>query len=286
MPVTDEELEKYILRIKKAKEDGINITAILDYKFIPGTTSSYKNGTINYTDGVFLEDRAHGVSLCYNKIYLDANQDYDFDKVAIDYLNMIENYISELEKRAMASQEVYDKLVSDCLRLPEYGLMIDPKPLNFFFDTVKGYTIIDVIPSDARVGVNLKENEYFPSYIYSIVFAYGNPLLCIVDYSYFDCLPVEYKKRLADAKDILNKKIQNALRKNGISEKIINQTLEMVSFKLVDNFQNCPIEEIPSKIEEIYNQRCKAKKGYIHNESPHPCRRYGHPPLRRNQPHP
>lgn len=267
MPVTDEKLDDYVLKIKKAKEMGINIASILDYRFIPGTTSSFSNGTINYTIGVFLEDRAHGDFLNKSIINLSANQDYDFDVIATKYLKEMERHILELEKRAMAPQQVYDKLVSDCLRLPEYGLMIDPKPLNFFFDTKKGYTIIDVISSNGFVE-NLKEYEYFPSYIYSIVFGYGNPLLYIVDYTLFDSLPVEYKKRLAEAKDILNKKIQIALRRKGISEKNINQAIEKENFRVIDNFQDCPIEEMSSKIEEIYNQKCKVKNGYIQNESP------------------
>ncbi len=146
MPVTDDKLDWYIETLKQCKQDGINIATVVDYRMIPENCHKFKDG-VSYTKGVFLEERAKGVSLDSNSLYLDSKKNYNFSDVVVDYLRRIDYYISELERRSQASQEVYDKLVSDILGLLDHGLMIDPKPLNFFYREDAGFNIIDVIPS-------------------------------------------------------------------------------------------------------------------------------------------
>ena len=53
MPVSDELLEDYVNSIREAKEDGINICKIEDYKLLPETTSHFNNGT-SFSKGVFI----------------------------------------------------------------------------------------------------------------------------------------------------------------------------------------------------------------------------------------
>lgn len=175
MPIEDNKLDKYIALINKAHEHGVNIASILDYRLIDGTTT---HG--DYTTGVFLEERAKGLSSRKMSVmYLKTKENYDFNDITKEYLNEIETYLNELEEKNKGSQEVYNKLVKDCLELNNYGLTVDPKPLNFFYDNDKGYTIIDTITSDKKE----KDNIYFPRYIFSIVFGYHKTSLFIDAYN-------------------------------------------------------------------------------------------------------
>lgn len=222
MPVTDDMLNKYIGSIRKARKNGINIASILDYRFIPGTTNYYLNGVVKYTKGVFLEERAPGVCIEPSAIYLETKEDYD-SNIILQYLNNLEMCLVEVEKRAIAPQEFYDKLVKDCLDIEKYDLTIDPKPLNFFFDSNVGYTIIDVIN-----GKNGRTNEitpYFSQYIFSIVYGYGRPFICL-DFNCFYDMPMDYMKRFEEAYKILDAKIIKALRKHKINEEHIKIALE------------------------------------------------------------
>ncbi len=222
MPVTDEKIDDYIEAIRKAKKSGINIATILDYRIIPGTTSSYCNGTINYSKGVFLEERAKGKSLEGYCLYYDSNKDSDIENFAISYIKKLDEYTKEMERRATGKQEYYDKLVSDCLRVKKFGIEIDPKPLNFFYEENVGFTIIDVI---ADYGNNLGSvSPYFARYIFGIVFGYGRPV-AIVDSEIFKGIPKEYSSRLINAYQVIYDKIVLALRKAKISESYITKAL-------------------------------------------------------------
>ena len=151
MPCTDEELQTYINNIRKAKDSGINICSIVDYRLIDGTTSKYttQGKDISYTAGVFIEDRAKGTTN--------------------DGLTC-EEYISDLEKRASADQIIYDKFVQDYVGIFNFDLTPDPKPTNFFFDEKEGFSIIDVID------VKNTSNQYLARYIITAAFGYGIPV--------------------------------------------------------------------------------------------------------------
>lgn len=257
MPIEDSKLEEYVDSIKKLKESGVNISSILDYRLIDGTTSSYNDG-ISYTKGVFLEERAKGDCIAETKpIYLEKNNEYDLDRVIDEYLKQNEEYLSKLEVRANANQEIYDKLVQDCLSLDEYNLTVDPKPLNFFFDKEKGYTIIDVIPSYQKE----RDNEYFSKYIFNVVFGYSKPFIYI-DYPGINSLPSEMHQRYDKCIENLNIKIVRALKNNNINEEFIKRAL-------LDNSKKMVFSEDKSK-EELYNyikQRFEEKNNESKEES-------------------
>ena len=219
MPVSDELLEDYVNSIREAKEDGINICKIEDYKLLPETTSHFNNGT-SFSKGVFIEERAKGNSLNFEPFYISEE-----DKIEIvkNYMNSIDFYISEIEKRSEASEYVYDKLVSDVLSLSKYGLEIDPKPLNFFFNEKTGYTIIDVIPI-----TKLGKNEFIPQYIKSIVFGYGIPHLYLENND-ISMMPKPLYDRYNNAKKILCAKIEMAMLKHDFKE---------IDFKAFDTLKN------------------------------------------------
>lgn len=107
----DNKLDWYINSINTAKEDGINICGIIDYRFIDGTTSSFKNDTLNYTTGLFIEDKALGN--CYDSasIFFDNIVDEE------NYLEKQHNYIEELEKRSKADVNILEKLINDLFLL-------------------------------------------------------------------------------------------------------------------------------------------------------------------------
>lgn len=248
MPVNDQELEKYISAITKAKSDGINIASIVDYRMIPGTTATYNtnHGVITYTRGVFLEDKAKGKSLGIKNLMVSPNNQYDFDKLTLDYLRLILDYIEELERRLEAPQETFDKLVSDCLDLEDYGLTIDPKPLNFFYHPKHGFTIIDVIgltDKDKR----LSENDYFPTYIYGIVLGYGPSTLSIGNDKYTG-LPIEYQTRMFNALNGLEIKIKTALFNNGIKMDTINENANRNGYRFVNAYTNVELEDMVTEV--------------------------------------
>lgn len=220
MPVEDNKLNDYINALNKLKDKGVNISNVLDYKLIEGQTHSFSNG-LSYTKGVFLESRAKGKCIgVKNDIDLKTNEEYDFIDVSNSYLKVLNDYLYELEKRSKASQSVYDKLVSDYISFNEYGLEPDPKPLNFFFDKDLGYTIIDVIPSNAQV-VDKKNLGYV---LCLVIFGYGLPKLSI-NYNNLFVIPSIYKERLNNVIEVIEEKLIESLLKNGISKNYIMDSL-------------------------------------------------------------
>lgn len=263
MPCTDDELEWYVNSLVDLKNRGVNIASIVDYRLIPGTTSSYSNGTVNYTKGVFLEERAKGKSLDSHSVYLLPKKDYDFNSVVTQYLKMVIEYIEEIELRAQASQEVYDKLVSDCNSVGDLGLMIDPKPLNFFFDKDAGYTIIDVIMGNPK-----SEEAYFnflPQYIFGIVFGYGKPSMSI-DCDDCSILPKEYSDRLASASEILEAKIVSALRKYGFDDVKIAEAVEKNKFRVSNKYACVEIEDMEDYIASMFNRLKEERESQKKND--------------------
>lgn len=259
MPVCDEELDKYIAAITKANEAGINVTRIVDYKMIPGTTSSFNtnNGVISYTRGVFLEDRAKGNSFEYKTMNVSIHGCYDYEKLVLDYLKAFLEYIEECERRAAAPQEMFDKIVKDCVDLQRYGLMIDPKPLNFFFHPTYGFTIIDVISKKNNMA--LEDYEYFPTYIYGIVLGNGEPSMYVGN-TLYNGLPKIYQERLYNALGILEDKIVIALRNNGISEELINVNVDRNGYRFVNSYRDVELEDIETEVFGMIEEQ-KVKSG-------------------------
>lgn len=249
MPVTDDKLSWYIETINRLKESGINVAEIIDYRLIPRTTNSYKDGKIQYTTGVFLEERAKGNSLDSGSVYLRVRQDYDFNEVVSRYLQLTINYIEELELRANASQEMYDKLVMDCLDIQKSGLTIDPKPLNFFFDKDCGYTVIDVIPNNPRFMDSFYLN--FPQYLLGIVFGYGRPVISI-DCEDCSVLSQELQERINKAGRTLEAKIVSSLRKYGFYEDNIIEAVVGNKFRYENKYDTVEIEAMEDYIAQIY----------------------------------
>lgn len=242
MPIIDEYLDEYITSIKNAKESGINIASIVDYKFIENTTS--KN---NYTLGVFIEDRAKGDCISSNDFveYLETDKDIDYEQITKEYLRKTTDYLIKLETRAKANQNIYDKYIKDLLKLNDYNLTFDPKPLNFFFDKNIGYTIIDVIPSDIKE----IENEYFPNDVFLSIFGYGKPILYIGN-TYYPYLPKELNVRFQKAINELSLKISIALKNNGIKEEYVNKGME----EYLKNFVILTKENIEDDLKRVFKE--------------------------------
>ncbi len=227
MPVSDNQLNDYINAIKDAKNNGINICEIVDYKLIDGTTSTFNNG-VSYSKGVFIEDRAKGNSFTFNHFHLNEEN----KKEIIDgYMSSITNYIEEIEKRSEADISIYDKLIEDMLNLSQYNLEVDPKPTNFFFDSKKGYTIIDVIPM-----TKLGKNEFFNQYLKSIVFGYGIPHIYL-DNNDVSMMPIDLYNRYKNSIKILIAKIETSLLKH--------------NFKLDNSFDYIINEKDPNIVDYV-----------------------------------
>ncbi len=221
MPVVDSKIKFYVNAIKKAKQSGINIASILDYKIIPGTTVNFSNDEYRFSKGVFLEDRAKGNSLGNYNLFFRSNRDNDISQFVISYMKSLDEYTLEIERRAVGPQEHFDKLVKDCLDVRKFGIEIDPKPLNFFYDSNVGYTIIDVIGYNDSSKI---VSPYFTGYIFGIVYGYGKPV-AMVDGDFFTGIPKEYSDRLRAAYKVLDTKIVRALRKYKIQNDYIQTFL-------------------------------------------------------------
>lgn len=253
MPVPDSGLEGYISNINKAFESGVKISRVLDYRFIPNTTSSYSNGN-SYTKGVFLEERAKGEYVDRESIVVSLKNDYDFNSIVITYLNKFIKYMNSLEKRALAPQAVFDKLVWDCKKIEEFGLQVDPKPLNFFYDESNGFSIIDVIPSSD------KTDEYsLATYIYVIVFGYG-PTTLQIEHELYLGLPKEIKEKHAKILSLLNQKIQIALFNNGFNKAVVDDVEDKQSFRYQDRYKEVDMVQMVAEIEDIYTEKKKPRE--------------------------
>ncbi len=247
MPVIDERLGWYIDTLKFLKQSGVNISPIVDYRLLPETKRTYDTGS--YTQGIFLEERAKGKSLDSDSVYLRTNKDYDFNKVICKYLGLITDYVEELELRASASQEMYDKLVIDCQSIQNSGLEIDPKPLNFFFDKNQGFIIIDVVQNDYSSMENYL--NYFPQYMFGIVFGFGKPSMSI-DFKDFSILSQDMIERLNKAGKILEAKIVLALRKYGFSEEKIQEAVLNNRFRYLNKLNAVEVEDMEDYIAQNF----------------------------------
>ena len=239
MPCTDAELDEYIENIKKAHEAGINTPRILDYRLIEGTTTTFDkdDGTISYTVGIFLEERAKGVTISSISRYLKTSEDY------LAHLNSVESYVSELEKRANADQSMYDKFVADFIDLNDFNLSPDPKPTNFFFSDEYGFTIIDVVDQRER------KLEYIPQYIIMDTMGYGLPQLIDEKHTNISFLSQTLSERYNVAKKKIFEKSMIALKKRKIPKKYIKAEFEYLSKNYTYNNEVIPDD----KVEEYIN---------------------------------
>lgn len=255
LPVVDSEIDSYIADINDAHATGINIARILDYRLIPGTTRSFYDGEYQFTKGVFLEERAPGNTLEYESINLSFAKEYDFKKLSETYLNKNLCYIEELEKRAEAPQEMYNKLVGDCMSLDTFGLAVDPRPLNFFFDSKVGFTIIDVL-KDNRIARNMADKMI--DSMLGIVYGYGCYDI-VIDGNSFSYLPTDYIKRLVEAYRRIDIKIIAALRRFGFEDEDISAALLDCTYKY-GNKSECNSEvEIESLLRDEF-EKCRKQK--------------------------
>lgn len=245
MPVEDEHLEEYISNIKKAKKNGINISTIVDYKLIPGTTTSFMKG-VSYTAGVFIEERAKGNNFVFSNNFIMLNdKDINFEDEAVSYFKTVSQYINELEARSLASQSVYDKLVRDYVRLKDFGLECDPKPSNFFYDIDNGFTIIDVI-SDSKRDVKSDLVEYLAN----VIMGYGKPML-MIDTKVIRELPEELNLVFKDILGVISSKLSVALVNNGY-EDLVEKVVPELNKKahLSNNFVQ--VEDMSTHISEVF----------------------------------
>lgn len=218
MPCTDADLESYISRLTQLKNSGVNIATIVDYKLIENTTHSFdtKDGKISYTKGVFLEERAKGINLSSKTFTIKTKEDMN------DYLEAVESYLNEIEKRARADQSVYDKLLEDYLKINSVNLTPDPKPLNFFFDENIGYTFIDVIDNQ------MKSNLYLVRYLCMAAFGFGLPTIHSFDenFEYRRILTESMLERYNEYRGAILYKILAAAAKYNIEQEFVKPDLE------------------------------------------------------------
>ena len=222
MPIDDQHLEDYINGMRQARATGINIAEVIDYQMIPETVSFYDEGRVSYTKGVFLERMAKGTSNGYSSTYINTKHDEDITDAVNSYVTNLNEYVKTLDERANMSQKKYSKFVKDCIGLQDFGLIIDPKPSNFFIDPLEGVTIIDPIPLNNIE--RLEDNEYFPRYISLAFLGYGRPKLYINGNDYSVVTP-EVKAKLINAYAQIDSKVSVALRQAGISAEVVRKNL-------------------------------------------------------------
>ena len=218
MEVPDDQLDDYFEKIKQAQASGINIPKVVEYKLLNESVENASKGT-------FIEERAKGCNLNIRGLIFRSNQEYNLKSIISLYLEKVEAYLEEIEKRASASQEIYNKFLSDFINLHKFGLKPDPNSLNYFFDSKIGYTIIDPYPNESNI---INEKELF-KYIMNDIYGVGRPTILIKKDKLegFYYLPEQLKTRLDSASTLLNKKISKAFRQAGYSENYILNNLEL-----------------------------------------------------------
>ena len=195
-------------------------------------------------------NKTNGNSLDFIQIFNVEND----DETVIDmYIIELEKYIRQLEIRANATQDIYDKLVNDCINLIKRGLMIDVNSCNYHFDKEVGYTIINPIPLQ-------NNNEFYdclPHYIALIIFGYGRPKL-YQNEKFLNYMSREYHDRLFKATNKIIRKYKKALSKYGYSNLSIKKALYIINDNLyVDNITIVDNKEI---INFIHNNSKILKK--------------------------
>lgn len=188
-----------------------NIARILDYRLIPVTTRTFYDGEYQFTRGGDLEDRAPGNSIEYEAMTLSLTE---------------------------APQSFYDKLVGDCLNLNTFGLAVDYRPLNFFFDPIVGFTIIDVL-KDSRISKSMADRLI--DSLLGIVYGYGSYDI-MIDGNMFGYLPMEFIQRLINVYRRIDRKIISSLRKFKFSDDDINAALLDSTYKY-ENKNACATED-------------------------------------------
>lgn len=251
MEVCDNLLEDYFLKIKKAQESGINIPKVIEYKLLSGF-----NG--NASKGIFVEERAKGNVLNIRGIVLRGEKEYNFENIILEYLNRVELYLIELEKRANANQKIYDKFLSDFLSLYNFGLIPDPNSLNYLFDSGVGFTIIDPYFSDLKL---IQEKNLF-SFIINDIYGVSRPIILIKkdENKPFYGLPNNLKSRLDKYSKLINEKIWLAFRKKGYSTEYILEGLEKNKMRFYTEKDSLEVPALIIKLEQQFYDEIKSKK--------------------------
>ena len=256
MPVDDAHLAEYIRLMEKAQERGINLARVVDFRLLDERCDTY--GGRKFSQGVYLEERAPGECINDEAIWLKPDKDYDYEEVANRYLHNVTSYITELEKRAKASDEVYDKLVKDYLGLESVGLEADPKPSNFFFSESKGYTIIDPIPL-ARKG---KMKEAIVGEIWLVILGFGLKSL-MVGYSNYHFLPDDLNAKLVSYGNAIAAKVKKSLVKNGVDEALVDQEIAKNQWRYIVDNQPTEVADLGIRIASTLQEVAKVEQKQV-----------------------
>lgn len=251
MEVPDNQLETYLERIKQAQASGINIPKVVDYKLLEDSVG-------NASKGIFIEERAKGSNLNVRGLILRTNQKYDLKTTISLYLEKVEIYLEELEKRAAAPQEVYNKFLSDFINLHKFGLKPDPNSLNYFFDSEVGYTIIDPYPNESNI---LNEKDLF-RYIINDIYGVSRPAILIKKDKLegFYYLPEQLKTRLDSASSLLNRKISKAFSQAAYSDDYILNNLELNKHRFRTEDESVEFSDLISLLEDHLQNKQQSKK--------------------------
>lgn len=246
MEVPDDQLDDYFEKIKQAQASDINIPKVVEYKLLNESVG-------NASKGIFIEERAKGCNLNIRGLVLRSNQEYNLKFIISLYLEKVETYLEEIEKRASASQEIYNKFLSDFINLHKFGLKPDPNSLNYFFDSKIGYTIIDPYPNEKDI---INEKELF-KYIINDIYGVGRPTILIKKDKLegFYYLPENLKKRLDNASTLLNKKISQAFRQAGFKEDYILTNLELNKHRFKTEDESLEFADLIRVLEEQFQDK-------------------------------
>lgn len=246
MEAKDKDLESYFNNIKLAQESGINIPKIIEYRLLNSSKEERSKG-------IFVEERARGTVLNIRGLVLEENSDYDFKKIINEYLERMDFYLNELEKRANASQQIYNKFLNDFTSLYKFGLRPDPNSLNYLFDEDIGFTIIDPYYDENNI---INKNNLF-KYLINDIYGVSRPTIIIKKETVkvFYYLPEYYKKRLKKYSNIINKKLFLAFKTFGYSEEYILKELANNKMRFFTEEISFESEELQNKLKEEFKSK-------------------------------
>lgn len=223
IPGHDDSFPKIIKVLKEIKDQGVNVVPILGY----GVTKfgeKFKYSGKRYDKGYIVQEKAPGVELLdYNNLRNKTEEEQR--KMVIEYIKML----------SKIPQEHFDKWVLDYKNITDQKVMIDPsKNSNFFYDTEKGFSFIDLNFFNEDKLFDKMDNDGQQHHSHFILYT-------MIPFRYFLSENSYFYKYLKTSKDCaMAEKVAidcfiknlNALKKVGITEEDVNYAVETFKIEL------------------------------------------------------
>lgn len=219
-----DEMDTNIEIVKKAKENGIKVGEILEYKIDSKAKLSDFGENKRYQAGWTLQKKAIGEELYSSDIkrnfYAGKNPEEDKKQ----YVENMKKYCNRFSQISQASEEHLLEFVKGYDYLNKQKINVDPsKTTNFFYDEDNGFSFIDLLYS--RDMIYEDRRKYMAKEIVSILFNYGVPTYS-QNYKSTQVMTIEQLQEYKQNHEKLIGKILSVYKSLGISKEEILKRIE------------------------------------------------------------